>query len=48
MAASEAWRGMHVGLPPFTPARWTMVFPLGMYSAASQLLGTALTAGCVS
>jgi tellurite resistance protein TehA-like permease len=37
----EVWRART--LPPrFTPQRWTMVFPLGMYSACSQLCGKAL------
>ena len=29
----------------FTPERWTMVFPLGMYSVASWMLGQSLHAG---
>lgn len=38
---AEAWRARHLGLPHFTPQRWTMVFPLGMFSAAAQSLGRA-------
>lgn len=41
LAAAELWRART--LPPhFSPQRWTMVFPLGMYSACGQLGGTAL------
>lgn len=37
----ELWRART--LPPrFTPERWTMVFPLGMYSASGQLGGQVL------
>jgi tellurite resistance protein TehA-like permease len=43
LAAGEVWQ-TRTGMPHFTPARWTMVFPLGMYSAASQHLGTAVAA----
>ncbi len=39
MVAGELWQARRVGVPRFTPARWTMVFPLGMYSAAGQVLG---------
>jgi tellurite resistance protein TehA-like permease len=42
IVVAEAWRARRIGLPSFTPARWTTVFPLGMYSAANQLLGPAL------
>jgi tellurite resistance protein TehA-like permease len=41
LVASELWRART--LPPrFTPERWTMVFPLGMYSACSQVGGKTL------
>lgn len=41
LAAAELWRART--LPPrFTPQRWTMVFPLGMYSACGQLAGRVL------
>jgi tellurite resistance protein TehA-like permease len=42
LAVAEIWRARRIGLPSFTPARWTTVFPLGMYSTASQLVGPAL------
>jgi tellurite resistance protein TehA-like permease len=44
MAAAEVWQARRVGrvVVHFTPERWTMVFPLGMYSASSQLAGHAL------
>jgi tellurite resistance protein TehA-like permease len=45
LIAAEIWRARHVGLPTFTPARWTTVFPLGMYSTACQLAGAALSLG---
>ncbi len=41
LAAAELWRGRTLR-PRFSPERWTMVFPLGMYSACGQLGGTAL------
>lgn len=41
LVAGEIWQARRTGPPHFTPARWTMVFPLGMYSAASQHLGMA-------
>ena len=41
LAGAELWRART--LPPtFTPERWTMVFPLGMYSACGQLAGQVL------
>lgn len=42
MTAAEGWRARHLGLPTFAPAWWTAVFPLGMYSTAGQLAGSAL------
>jgi tellurite resistance protein TehA-like permease len=41
LAAAELWRARALR-PRFTPERWTMVFPLGMYSAAGQLGGQVL------
>lgn len=41
LVIAELWRA-HSLSPRFTPARWTMVFPLGMYSAAGQLGGQML------
>jgi tellurite resistance protein TehA-like permease len=41
LAGLEVWRARTLW-PRFTPQRWTMVFPLGMYSACSQLCGKAL------
>ncbi len=38
LATAELWRARTL-LPRFTPERWTMVFPLGMYSACGQLGG---------
>jgi tellurite resistance protein TehA-like permease len=35
----ELWRITRLGRPRFTPARWTMVFPLGMYSVCGVLTG---------
>lgn len=40
LVAAELWRARTL-LPRFTPERWTMVFPLGMYSASGQLGGRA-------
>jgi tellurite resistance protein TehA-like permease len=42
LAGAELWQARVAGRPRFTPARWTMVFPLGMYSASSQLAGHVL------
>jgi tellurite resistance protein TehA-like permease len=39
LVAGEVWQARRIGVPKFTPARWTMVFPLGMYSVAAQLVG---------
>jgi tellurite resistance protein TehA-like permease len=44
LIAGELWQARKVGLPRFTPARWTMVFPLGMYSVAAQVVGQAMGA----
>ncbi|MGH2851151.1 MAG: tellurite resistance/C4-dicarboxylate transporter family protein [Solirubrobacteraceae bacterium] len=44
LIAAEGWRWRRAGRPRFDVARWTMVFPLGMFSAASQALGHALSA----
>jgi tellurite resistance protein TehA-like permease len=41
LVGAELWRART--LPPrFRPERWTMVFPLGMYSACGQLGGRVL------
>jgi tellurite resistance protein TehA-like permease len=42
LVGAEIWRARVIGPPIFNPARWTTVFPLGMYSAASQLTGQVL------
>jgi len=43
LVAGEAWKARRRGtVPRFTPARWTMVFPLGMYSSMSQAAGHVL------
>ena len=44
IAAADALRAARLGVR-FTPERWTMVFPLGMYSVASWMLGRSLHAG---
>jgi tellurite resistance protein TehA-like permease len=41
LATAELWRARTLA-PRFTPTRWTMVFPLGMYSASGQLGGQVL------
>lgn len=43
LVAAEVWRARRRTVPHFTPARWTMVFPLGMYSAMCQQAGNTLT-----
>jgi tellurite resistance protein TehA-like permease len=47
IAAVDACRTRRLGVR-FTPERWTMVFPLGMYSVASWMLGQSLNAGWLS
>jgi tellurite resistance protein TehA-like permease len=47
IAAADAFRAQRLGVR-FTPERWTMVFPLGMYSVASWALGQALHANWLS
>jgi tellurite resistance protein TehA-like permease len=44
IATAEAVRARRLGVH-FTPERWTMVFPLGMYCVASWTLGVSLSAG---
>jgi tellurite resistance protein TehA-like permease len=44
VAAADAVRARRLGVR-FTPERWTMVFPLGMYAVASWTLGHSLDAG---
>lgn len=44
IAGADAVRARRLGVQ-FTPERWTMVFPLGMYCVASWTLGRALNAG---
>jgi tellurite resistance protein TehA-like permease len=44
IATVDALRVVRLGVR-FTPERWTMVFPLGMYSVASWMLGRSLGAG---
>jgi tellurite resistance protein TehA-like permease len=41
LVVAELWRARTL-LPRFRPERWTMVFPLGMYSACGQLGGRVL------
>jgi tellurite resistance protein TehA-like permease len=45
LVVGELWQAWRLGPPRFTPARWTTVFPLGMYSATSQLAGRTLGLG---
>jgi hypothetical protein len=47
IAAADALRARRLGVR-FTPERWTMVFPLGMYCVASWGLGQALHANWLS
>lgn len=47
IATADALRARRLGVH-FTPERWTMVFPLGMYSVASWSLGRSLHAGWLS
>lgn len=47
IAAADALRVRRYG-PEFTPERWTMVFPLGMYCVASWMLGESLNVGWLS
>jgi tellurite resistance protein TehA-like permease len=47
IATAEAFRARRFGVR-FSPERWTMVFPLGMYSVASWTLGRSLHAGWLS
>lgn len=46
LVVAELWRA-RAHRPRFTPARWTMVFPLGMYSACGQLCGRVLGIGWI-
>jgi tellurite resistance protein TehA-like permease len=39
LVVGELWRIARLGRPRFTPAHWTMVFPLGMYSVCGVLTG---------
>lgn len=41
LAAGECWRIARLGRPRFAPERWTMVFPLGMYSVSGVLTGSS-------
>jgi tellurite resistance protein TehA-like permease len=47
IAAADALRALRLGVR-FTPERWTMVFPLGMYCVASWTLGQSLGANWLS
>ncbi|MGN6869909.1 MAG: tellurite resistance/C4-dicarboxylate transporter family protein [Solirubrobacteraceae bacterium] len=47
IAGADAVRARRLGVR-FTPERWTMVVPLGMYCVASFTLGRALQAGWLS
>jgi tellurite resistance protein TehA-like permease len=48
LVAGELWQARRAGRPRFTPERWTMVFPLGMYSLAGQLVGHAAGVGWIA
>lgn len=41
LALGEVWRIAALGWPRFSPERWTMVFPLGMYSVCGMVTGEA-------
>jgi tellurite resistance protein TehA-like permease len=41
LVAGEVWRIAHLGRPRFAPERWTMVFPLGMYSVSGVMTGSS-------
>jgi len=47
IATADGLRARRFGVR-FTPERWTMVFPLGMYSVASWTLGRSVHAGWLS
>jgi tellurite resistance protein TehA-like permease len=47
LVAGEMWRIRRLGRPRFFPARWTMVFPLGMYSTCGQRAGYVLGIGWI-
>jgi tellurite resistance protein TehA-like permease len=47
IATADVLRARRLGVR-FTPERWTMVFPLGMYCVASWTLGVSLRAGWLS
>jgi hypothetical protein len=47
IGTADALRALRFGAR-FTPERWTMVFPLGMYCVASWTLGHSLHAGWLS
>ncbi len=47
IATADILRARKLGVR-FTPERWTMVFPLGMYCVASWTLGRSLDAGWLS
>lgn len=46
LAAAELWRARTL-VPRFMPERWTMVFPLGMYSACGQFGGQVFGLACM-
>jgi tellurite resistance protein TehA-like permease len=41
LVLGELWRIARLGWPRFSPGRWSMVFPLGMYSVCGVLTGGA-------
>ncbi len=41
LGLGEVWRIAALGWPRFSPERWTMVFPLGMYSVCGMVTGEA-------
>jgi tellurite resistance protein TehA-like permease len=47
LALGEVWRIAALGRPRFSPARWTMVFPLGMYSVCGMLTGGSFGAAWI-
>lgn len=48
LVLGELWRISSLGRPRFDPERWTMVFPLGMYSVCGVLTGKAFGAAWIA
>jgi tellurite resistance protein TehA-like permease len=48
LVMGELWRIRRLGRPRFGPDRWTMVFPLGMYSVCGVLTGRSFGVGWIA